>query len=56
MSFFVPGAGQIYKGEVGRGFLTILAWIVGLFLLVIPGLVVWVWAVLDAAGRIPEQQ
>ena len=53
LSFFIPGAGQIYKGEVGRGFLTLLAWIIGLFLLVLPDLVVWVWAVLDAAGRNP---
>lgn len=55
LSFFVPGAGQIYKGEVGRGFLTFLAFIVGLFLLVVPGLVIWVWAVLDAAGRTPRE-
>lgn len=55
LSFFVPGAGQIYKGEVGRGFLTFLALIVGFVLFVLPGVVVWVWAVLDAAGRTPQE-
>jgi TM2 domain-containing membrane protein YozV len=56
LSFLLPGLGQLYKGEGTRGIVTIIAYIIGLFAFVVPGLVVLVWAVLDAAGRIPPNQ
>lgn len=47
-SFFLPGLGQLIKGEVGRGLLFFVGWAVGLCLLVFPGVVVWIWAIKDA--------
>jgi TM2 domain-containing membrane protein YozV len=48
LSFFIPGVGQIYNGNVGRGILTFIAFIIGVFLFVFPGVIVWLWSVYDA--------
>ena len=48
MSFFLPGLGQFIKGQPLKGLLFFLGVCVGLALLVIPGLIVWVWSVSDA--------
>ncbi len=53
LSFIVPGLGQIYNGELAKGFAFVAGMIVsgllcaifiGFFLLI----AVWIWAVIDA--------
>jgi TM2 domain-containing membrane protein YozV len=48
LSFFIPGLGQIIKGQVGKGILTFLGVGLGLMFLVIPGLIIWIWQIADA--------
>ena len=48
LSFFVPGLGQIVKGQVGKGILIFIAFPLGLLLLVIPGIIIWIWQIADA--------
>lgn len=47
LSFFLPGLGQVYNGKIGRGILLNVCYWVG-FCLLIPGLIVWVYAMWDA--------
>jgi len=63
-SFIFPGLGQVYNGDVGRGFLILLGTIVGLIFFVIPGLAVFIYGIYDAyatakrmnAGEIPYRE
>ncbi len=48
LSFFIPGLGQMYCAKVGRGFAFMAGTITGYFLLVVPGLAMHLWAILDA--------
>src|SRR3989338_1576187 len=48
LSFLIPGLGQIYCQRVARGLLLFTAFIVGMVLFVIPGLVVWIFSIVDA--------
>jgi TM2 domain-containing membrane protein YozV len=48
LSLFVPGLGQIVKGQVGKGILTFIAVPLGLLFLVVPGIIIWIWNVSDA--------
>lgn len=53
LSFFIPGLGQIYNGQIGKGLLIItLQAINALLCLVvigfITGAIVWVWSIYDA--------
>jgi TM2 domain-containing membrane protein YozV len=53
-SSFLPGLGQVYNGETGKGFLLFILAFAGLVLFIFPGLVVWLYAMYDAyavAGR-----
>ncbi|MCW3105738.1 MAG: hypothetical protein JWQ09_244 [Segetibacter sp.] len=51
LSFFIPGLGQLIKGQIGKG---ILIWVVGglltffLFWTIIVPLVIWIWNIYDA--------
>ena len=47
-STFLPGLGQVYNGQTGKGFLVFLLTLLGLIILVIPGLVVWIYGMYDA--------
>lgn len=47
-SFFIPGLGQVYNGETAKGVGIFAGTLVGLFLLIIPGLIVWVFGLYDA--------
>lgn len=50
-SFFVPGLGQIYNEDLTKGFLFMVAGLLGL-LFFGPGYVVlWLWALVDAYVR-----
>ena len=63
-SFIFPGLGQVYNGDVGRGFLILLGTIVGSLFFVIPGLAVFIYGIYDAhatakrmnAGEIPYRE
>jgi len=48
LSFFIPGLGQIVKGEVAKGILIFIGFIIGLIMLAIPGLIIWIWQLVDA--------
>jgi TM2 domain-containing membrane protein YozV len=48
LSFFIPGLGQIVKGQLGKGILTFIGVSLGLIMLVIPGIIIWIWQIMDA--------
>jgi TM2 domain-containing membrane protein YozV len=48
LSFFIPGLGQIVKGQVAKGIFTFIGVGLGLLMLIIPGVVVWIWQIVDA--------
>jgi tetratricopeptide (TPR) repeat protein len=48
LSFFLPGLGQVYNGDFTRGLLFLVVTCIGIFLLVIPGVIVWIYQVYDA--------
>ena len=63
-SFIFTGLGQVYNGDVGRGFLILLGTIVGSLFFVIPGLAVFIYGIYDAhatakrmnTGEIPYRE
>ena len=54
LSFFIPGLGQIYNGQIGKGLLIIvldivLAFFIWFFCLTLIALfVIWIWSIFDA--------
>jgi TM2 domain-containing membrane protein YozV len=48
LSFFVPGLGQVYNGDMGRGLLFFFGCAIGYLLLIIPGVLVFVFCIYDA--------
>jgi TM2 domain-containing membrane protein YozV len=48
LSFFIPGLGQIIKGEVVKGIFAFIGVAIGLVVLVIPGIIIWIWQISDA--------
>jgi len=44
----LPGLGQVYNGETGKGFAVFLLTLAGLVILIVPGLIVWLYAMYDA--------
>jgi len=53
-SSFLPGLGQVYNGETAKGVILLILTIAGLIFFLIPGILVWLWAMHDAwvvAGR-----
>jgi TM2 domain-containing membrane protein YozV len=53
LSFFIPGLGHMYKGEVGLGLLWLFFVVIGYFFLVIPGLVLHIISIITAASGDP---
>jgi len=54
-SFFLPGAGQLYNGQVGKGLAFLVATFVNFVLLffgigILTGLGTWIWSMIDAHG------
>ena len=47
-SFFIPGLGQVYDGQMARGFAIFFGTLIGLFLLILPGMLVWLFGIYDA--------
>lgn len=60
----IPGLGQIYCGQIVKGIIFLLLTIIGLILFIIPGLIIWVYAMYHAyktskrmnAGEIPWKE
>jgi len=60
-SSFIPGLGQVYNGMTARGIALFVGTLFGCILLLLPGLIIWVYAIYDAysmaakmnAGEIP---
>jgi TM2 domain-containing membrane protein YozV len=44
----LPGLGQVYNGETGKGFAVFLLTAAGLVLFIVPGLIIWLYAMYDA--------
>jgi TM2 domain-containing membrane protein YozV len=47
-SLFVPGLGQVYNGETEKGVIIFLATLIGAFIFIIPGVIVWIYGMYDA--------
>lgn len=47
LSLFIPGLGQLVKGQIGKGIIIFFATIIG-YTLVIPGLLIHIWQIVDA--------
>jgi TM2 domain-containing membrane protein YozV len=48
MSFFIPGLGQAYNGQVKKAFFILIGTLIGSLLFLIPGLIVWIYGLYDA--------
>jgi len=53
LSFFFPGVGQIYKGQILRGILWLTIVPVGYLMLIIPGLILHLICIISAASGDP---
>lgn len=56
-SSLIPGMGQVYNGEILKGFVFFFGSLCGAFLLLLPGLIVWVYSMYDAhiiAGKMND--
>ena len=49
-SFFIPGLGQVYDGELARGIAIFLGTLIGFFIFIIPGLIFWIFGMKDASS------
>lgn len=47
-SFFIPGLGQIYNGDVGKAIAIYFGTLIGFLLFFIPGVIVWIFGIYDA--------
>jgi TM2 domain-containing membrane protein YozV len=56
LSLFIPGTGQIYKGQVGKGLLHLVVILGGYALFIIPGLILHVLCIIDATQGDPYKQ
>jgi len=55
LSLVIPGAGQMYKGQVARGLVWFLVVVIGYGAFVVPGLVLHVMCILGAASGDPTR-
>jgi TM2 domain-containing membrane protein YozV len=53
LSFFFPGVGQIYKGQILKGILWLIIVPVGYVMLIIPGLILHLICIISAASGDP---
>ena len=56
LSCRIPGLGQFYKGQFGPGISFLILVPIGYFFLIIPGLCLHFWAVIDAYNTIPVKK
>ncbi|MDR0767065.1 MAG: hypothetical protein LBE57_01250 [Methanosarcinales archaeon] len=48
LSIFIPGSGQVYNGNLKKGLVLCIGFYLGLLALVIPGIIVWIYALYNA--------
>jgi TM2 domain-containing membrane protein YozV len=48
LSLIIPGAGQIYRGKIGKGLIWLVSVIMGYILFVVPGLILHLLCVFNA--------
>jgi TM2 domain-containing membrane protein YozV len=53
LSFFIPGLGQMVKGEIGKGIGIFFGWLVSFALIltvigIIVPVIIWIWQIIDA--------
>lgn len=48
LAILFPGLGQVYNGQTGKGILVLLGVLVGLLIMLIPGVAVWLVGIYDA--------
>jgi TM2 domain-containing membrane protein YozV len=48
LSFIFAGSGQVYNGELVKGILILAGTIIGAFVFLIPGIIVWLFGIFDA--------
>lgn len=53
LSLVIPGAGQMYKGQVGKGLFYLFIVIIGYTLFVIPGLILHIFCIINAKNENP---
>ena len=56
LSFFVPGLGQMYKGQIFNGLVWLFATVVGYFFLIIPGLILHLFCLAGAYSGDPTKR
>lgn len=56
LSFFIPGAGQIYKGHVFNGLAWFVGTIIGYMMLVVPGVIMHVFCIVGAHSGDPTKR
>jgi TM2 domain-containing membrane protein YozV len=55
LSLIIPGAGQMYKGQVGNGLVWLIFVAIGYFMLVVPGLILHLFCIIGAASGDPTK-
>jgi TM2 domain-containing membrane protein YozV len=48
LSFFFPGLGSVYNGDTLKGIGIYIGTIIGMFLFIVPGVIVWIYGMYDA--------
>jgi hypothetical protein len=56
LSFFFPGVGQMYKGQILNGFVWMAFIVIGYVCLIIPGLILHLCCILGAASGDPYKR
>jgi hypothetical protein len=56
LSFFIPGLGQIYKGQILNGFVWLIAVLVAYLFLIFPGIILHIWCIVGAASGDPMKR
>jgi TM2 domain-containing membrane protein YozV len=56
LSLFIPGVGQMYKGRVGEGILWLIFTPIGYIFLILPGLIMHIICIINAAQGNPHKQ
>lgn len=54
LSFVIPGAGQMYKGQIGSGILWLIGTVAGYCAFIVPGLIVHIACIYRAYSQAPR--
>ncbi len=56
LSFFIPGLGQIYRGQIAAGLILLIVTIIGYVAFIFPGVIVHVISIIMAASGDPYKK